>query len=117
MHGFEAGRFRTDRAREQVHAVGPDAAYATYAERDWNGLTQIVVVDLESRKRELLPFRGSFPQVHAGHVVFSSDPAFVLPTPDNSEFQQITRWTLYAVPVGTKRLCKIADFDNPVQIQ
>lgn len=94
-----------------------DGNFATFTERGWGELTKIVVVDLRTRKRQELPFYGAFPGVHAGHVIFSSDPRFVRATPENSEFQQISEWALYAVPLGSERLCRVGLFEQPVQIQ
>ncbi len=104
--------------REQYDLTfSEDGHYATFTERGWGELTKIVVVDLRSRKRKELPFYGAFPGVHAGHVIFSGDPRLVRPTPENSEFQQISKWALYAVPLGSERLCRVGLFEQPVQIQ
>lgn len=118
------------RSKEQFELTfSDDGRYATFAERNWNELTYIIVVDLVAKRRIELPYFGSFPVVVSGLVLFASDPTFVsLPFSHRHDvtgldegpdppptFRQIEKFGIYAFHLASRRLCNVAVFDEYAQ--
>jgi hypothetical protein len=97
--------------------VSKDGRIAVLAERNWNELTYLVVVDLGLGTRQELPVFGSFPVLAGRYVVFSSDPSFVVANEGAREFRQIADWALYAYDLDTKSLCLIGNYAHPTVVQ
>lgn len=126
------GHYATDGAihqnKEQFDlSFSTNRRFAAFAERNWNELTYIVVVDLDRDQRYDLPYFGSFPRFAGPYLLFSSDPAFVNFAPERTDddlgeeerphFRQIETWALYAYHVETHRLCKVAQPGHWIQIE
>jgi hypothetical protein len=115
-------------AKEQYDlSFSGDRRFGAFAERNWNELTYLVLVDLERRRRLELPYYGSFPVVREGLLFFSSDPAFVLAKPlphheptdgeahEGLAFRQIASWALYAYDISRRSICRVGTYGYPIQ--
>ena len=104
------GHFRNGHESKEQYdlTISDDGRWAAYAERNWNELTYLVVIDLTRGRRKETKVYGSFPHIYGDYVVFVSDPSFV--NGGNKDFRQIANFALYAYHAPTGALCEVAQY-------
>lgn len=109
------GHFLDANNKEQYDlCFSSDMKFAAFAERNWNELTYIVVVDLEKGKRYELDSYGSFPYFHGQRLYFISDPE-IINTKDVS-FRQVQDYALYYLDLNDMEAKLALDFEFGIQI-
>ena len=109
------GHFSDGMNKEQYDlCFSPDGKYAALAERNWNELTYIVLIDLVNEKRYELDMYGSFPIFFNQRLYFVSDPEIV--TTIDVTFRQIKDYALYSVDLSDKKLKLVHDFEGGIQL-
>ncbi len=94
-------------SKEQYDLVlSGNGSWAAFAERNWGELTYLVIVDREAKRREQMPFYGSFPAWFGDTLLFASDPDFV--RTEDPSFRQIENFAVYAYRPRTNSLCRVA---------
>ncbi len=104
-------------SREQADlTLSRDARWAAFTEHQRNALSVLIVADLTQKRRIQTRVIGSFPRIYGEHVVFTSDPSFVL-APDTSEFRRIEQYAVYAYHVPSGVTCQVGTYANPVWVE
>jgi hypothetical protein len=103
----KAGGYHGGQSKEQHDlALSANGAWAAFAERNWNELTYLVVVDRKASRRQQTPYYGAFPAWFGDTLLFASDPQFVLG--QDTTFRQIETFAIYAYRPRAPSLCRIA---------